>query len=58
VATVAGWLSPILVGLSVVLLLRAHYVLYYLRRGNRASTGITWLATILVIGFWAWKLVK
>ncbi len=37
---------------------RAHYVLYVLKRGNRASFVITWAATIAVIGFWAWTLLK
>ena len=55
---IAGWLSPILIGVSAALLGRAHYVLYVLKRGNRASTVITWLATIFVIGFWTWRWVK
>ena len=41
---------------SLALLGRAHYVLYILRRGTRATTAITWLATALVAGFWGWKL--
>jgi hypothetical protein len=55
---VAGWLSPILIGVSVAILGRAHYVLYVLGRGNRSSTIITWLATIFVIGFWTWRWLK
>ena len=55
---VAGWLSPILIGLSVMMLGRAHYVLYVLKRGNRASILITWVATIFVLGFWTWRWVK
>jgi hypothetical protein len=42
-------------GLSAVLIGRAHYVLYVLKKGNRASTLITWLATGLVIAFWTWQ---
>jgi hypothetical protein len=41
---------------SVVLMCRAHYVLYILKRGTRTTTVITWLATLLVVGFWSWKL--
>ena len=52
----ASWLSPVLIALSGGLLARAHYVLYALKRGNRTSAIITWVATILVAGFWAWKL--
>jgi hypothetical protein len=36
-ASVAGWLAPVLIALSVALLARAHYVLYVLKRGTRAS---------------------
>ena len=52
---IAGWLPPILIGLSTAFLGRAHYVLYVLKRGNRTSTAVTWLATVLVIGFWTWR---
>ena len=52
----AGWLSPVLIGLSVVFLGRAHYILYVLKRGHRVTTAITWLATLVVIGFWGWQL--
>jgi hypothetical protein len=52
---VAGWLAPFAVGLSILLLGRAHYTLYVLKHGNRMSTAITWVATVLVVGFWAWK---
>jgi hypothetical protein len=51
-------LSPVFIGLTAVLLGRAHYVLHVLKRGNRASTVITWLTTVLVIGFWTWKWMK
>jgi hypothetical protein len=51
-------LSPVLIGLSAALLARAHYVLYVLKRGTRTSAVITWLATSVVIGFWAWKLAR
>ncbi len=55
-ASVAGWLAPVLIAVSVALLGRAHYVLYVLKRGTLASAIITWLATAVVIGFWVWKL--
>jgi len=54
---VAGWLAPILIGLSLLLLARSFYVLYVLRRGSRVSTVVTWLAAVFVIGFWTWKLI-
>ena len=54
---VAGWLAPILIGLSLVLLARSFYILYVLRRGSRVSTVVTWVAAVFVIGFWTWKLI-
>jgi hypothetical protein len=55
-ASVAGWLSPVLIVVSAALLGRAHYVLYVVKRGTRASEVITWLATLVVLAFWTWKL--
>lgn len=51
----ASSLTPALIGVSALLLGRAHYVLYVLKRGNRLSTVVTWLTTIFVVGFWSWK---
>ncbi|MCI0377115.1 MAG: hypothetical protein L0215_05895 [Gemmataceae bacterium] len=53
----AGWLAPVLIGLSVLLLGRAFYILYVHRRGTRASAVITWLSAIFVVGFWTWRLI-
>ncbi len=55
-ATVAGWLAPVLIALSLVLLGRAFYILYVHRRGTRASKFITWLAAAFVVGYWTWRL--
>lgn len=51
----ASWLSPVMIGLTVVLLGRAHYVLYVLRRSNRFSLITTWLVTMFVGSFWTWQ---
>lgn len=48
-------MSPVLIGLSLALLSRAHYVLYILKRGSRTSTLVTWLATVFVVGYWTWR---
>ena len=56
-AGVAGWLSPVMIGLSLLLLGRAFYVLYVKRRGNRASAVITWLSAVFIAGYWTWQLV-
>jgi hypothetical protein len=55
-AGVAGWLSPLMIALSLLLLGRAFYVLYVVGRGTRASAIITWLAALFVAGYWTWHL--
>jgi hypothetical protein len=54
---VTHWLAPVLIGLSVLLLLRSFYILYVRRRGTRASAVITWCSAVFVIGFWTWQLM-
>ena len=49
------WLAPVLIGVTALLLGRAHYVLYVLGRGNAFSMAMTWISTIFVIGFWSWQ---
>jgi hypothetical protein len=52
-----SWLAPALIVVSVLLLARAFYILYVLRRGNRLSAIITWASLVIVIGFWTWQLL-
>jgi hypothetical protein len=54
---VTHWLAPLLIGLSVLLLLRSFYILYVRQRGTRTSAVITWCSTVFVIGFWTWQLL-
>jgi hypothetical protein len=54
---VVHWLAPVLIGLSVLLLLRSFYILYIRRRGTRASVVITWASAVFVVGFWTWQLM-
>jgi hypothetical protein len=51
----AGWLSPVLIGLSVLLLGRSFYLLYVRKRGTRPVFILTWLSTLFVAGFWTWR---
>ena len=51
----ANWLAPVFIVLAAGLLVRAHYMLYVLKRGNRLTTVITLLATVFVVGFWTWQ---
>jgi hypothetical protein len=50
-------LSPFLLGVSILLLGRSFYILYVHRRRTLASTVITWIAALFVIGYWTWRLV-
>jgi hypothetical protein len=54
---VSYWLAPVLIGLSVLLLLRSFYILYVRRRGTRLSSVLTWCSASFVVGFWTWKLL-
>ena len=54
---VAGWLAPVLIALSVLLLGRSFYILYVQKRGTRVTEVITWLALLFVVGYWTWRLV-
>jgi hypothetical protein len=56
-AGVPGWLPPVLIVLTVLLLGRAFYILYVKRRGTRLSAAITWLSALLVIAYWGWRLL-
>jgi hypothetical protein len=56
-AGVAGWLSPLLIAVSVLLLGRAFWVLYVRGCGTRASAAITWLSAVFVAGYWTWRLL-
>jgi hypothetical protein len=55
-AGVAGWLSPVLIVLSLALLGRAFWILYVVRRGTRTSVILTWLSALFVASFWTWRL--
>jgi hypothetical protein len=54
---VAGWLAPVLIAASVLLLGRSFYILYVQRRGTRTTVIVTWLAAIFVAGYWTWQLL-
>ena len=54
---VADWVLPVLIVLSLLLMGRSFYILYVLRRGNRASMIITWLTAAFVVGYWTWRLL-
>ena len=55
-AVAAGWMAPVLIGLSVVLLGRSFWVLYVQKRGGGAVKVLTWLSAGFVVCFWTWRL--
>jgi len=57
-AGVAGWLAPVLIVLSVLLLGRSFWTLYVRRRGTRLGAAITWLSALFVAGYWTWRIVR
>ena len=56
-AVAVGWMSPVLVVLSVGLLGRSFYVLYVQKRGTTAVKVLTWASATFVVCFWTWWLV-
>jgi len=57
-AVAVHWLAPVLIGLSLLLLGRAFYILYLRGCGTRMSKLITWLSAFFVVGFWTWRLIS
>jgi hypothetical protein len=57
-AVAVGWLSPVLIVLSIGLLARSFYALYVQKRGTRVARALTWLAAGFVVCFWTWQLLR
>ncbi len=53
---VTGWLSPLLLCASILLMGRSFYVLYVNKIGSGATAVITWCAFVFMVGFWTWYL--
>ena len=53
---VTGWLSPVLICASILLMARSFYVIYVRKIGTRPTIIITWLALAFMVGFWTWYL--
>ena len=41
---------PFMLGLSVVLLGRANYLVHFKKQGNRASHIVVWISTVTALG--------
>jgi hypothetical protein len=53
---VSGWLSPVLLCASVLLLLRSFYVIYVRNIRSRSTVIVTWCSLAFMVGFWTWYL--
>ena len=53
---VTGWLSPLLLGVSILLLGRSFYVIYVRQIRTRATVIIAWCALTFMVSFWTWYL--
>jgi hypothetical protein len=51
-----GWMSYLLIGLSVLLLGRSFWILYVRKNATRATVVVTWISTVMIVGFWSWQL--
>ena len=55
-AAVSGWISPVLICASIVLIGRSFYVIYVRGIRTRATVVIAWSALVFMVGFWTWQL--
>jgi hypothetical protein len=54
---VTGWLTPILVGVAILLLGRSFYVIYVRKIRTRATVIVAWSSLTFMVGFWSWYLL-
>ena len=51
-AVAVGWLSPVLILLSIGLLSRSFYILYVQKRGTAVVKVLTWASATFIVCFW------
>jgi hypothetical protein len=52
----SGWIAPLLLCASVLLIGRSFYVIYVRGLRTRATVVIAWSALVFMVGFWTWRL--
>jgi hypothetical protein len=52
----SGWIAPVLIGLSIILIGRSFYVIYVRGVRTSATVVIAWSALLFIVGFWTWQL--
>ena len=53
---VSGWLAPVLLCASLLMIGRSFYVIYVRKVGTRATVVIAWSSLVFMISFWTWYL--
>ena len=54
---VGGWIAPVLICASVLLIGRSFYIIYVRGIRTRATVVIAWSALVFMVGFWTWQLM-
>ena len=55
-SVVTEWLSPVMIGMSILLQARTFYVIYVRKISTPATVVIAWIGLVFMIGFWVWYL--
>ncbi len=53
----SGWIAPVLICASVLLIGRSFYVIYVRGIRTPATVVIAWAALVFILGFWTWQLM-
>ena len=53
---VGGWIAPVLLCASALLIGRSFYAIYVRGIRTRATVVIAWCALVFMVGFWTWRL--
>jgi hypothetical protein len=53
---VGGWIAPLLLCASILLIGRSFYVIYVCGIRTRVTVAIAWSALVFMVGFWTWRL--
>jgi hypothetical protein len=53
---VSGWIAPILICASALLIGRSFYIIYVRGIRTRATVVIAWCALVFIVCFWTWQL--
>jgi hypothetical protein len=56
-ASVSGWLSPLLLCASILMIGRSFYMLYVRGMRTPTTTIVAWLSLTFMVGFWSWYLI-